>query len=74
MSPELYYKGPVLVRMQVLGHIPAVSTLLGAVGLPASEPCALGIPLVITDCGILRAATINQFSVKVLFPTLVFFP
>lgn len=60
--------------MQVLGHIPAVSTLLGAAGLPESEPCALGMVRVITDHVILRAVTIKQFSVGVLFPILVFFP
>lgn len=38
-----------LVRMQVLGHVTAVSTLLRTVGLPESEPCMLGARLIITD-------------------------
>lgn len=63
-----------LVRMQVSGHVTAVSTLLRTEGLPESEPCVLGARLLIVDHVILKVVTIKWFSVKVLFPIWVFFP
>lgn len=43
----------------MLGHVTAVSTLLGTVGLPESEPCLVEACLIIMDHVILKVVTVT---------------
>lgn len=56
-----------MIRMQRLGHVTAVSTLLGTVGLPEPEPCLLGACLLMMGRVILKWLRSVNFC-QSLFP------
>lgn len=56
-----------MIRTQRLGHVTAVSTLLGTVGLPEPEPCPLGACLLMMGRVILKWLRSVNFC-QSLFP------